>query len=275
MIGHLFRVAASLESLVLGEGQILGQVREAYRAADERNTVGPILHTVFQNALRVGKKVREDTGMDQGKLSVASVAVDVAREMFDTFADKTVLVIGAGKMGDLTFSISRRCIPAASSSPTATPSAPRPPRRTGAARPCPSTPDLALIEADVVVSTTAADRAGRDLRPVRPRSARPQEPARLDPRHRHPARLRPQDRRTRPSHASTTSMTCVPRPRRTSAAAEGVDPALAIIEREATACYTASAITATPAPSFASSATTGTRSASASKIVLFSVTAPT
>ena len=76
-VGHLFRVAASLESLVLGEGQILGQVRTRTRPAVER-TAGPILHTVFQEALRVGKKVREETGMDRGKLSVASVAVDVA-----------------------------------------------------------------------------------------------------------------------------------------------------------------------------------------------------
>ena len=67
-----------------------------------RKTVGPIFHTVFQSALRVGKLVRERTGMDQGKLSVASVAVDLAREVFDSFADKTVLVIGAGKMGELT-----------------------------------------------------------------------------------------------------------------------------------------------------------------------------
>ena len=92
-------MAASLESLVLGEGQILGQVREAYRTAVERQTVGPIFHSVFQAALRVGKLVRERTGMDQGKLSVASVAVDLAKEVFDSFADKTVLVIGAGKMG--------------------------------------------------------------------------------------------------------------------------------------------------------------------------------
>jgi glutamyl-tRNA reductase len=101
-VGHLFRVAASLESLVLGEGQILGQVREAYRSAVERKTVGAVFHTVFQAALRVGKTVRERTGMNQGKLSVASVAVDLAREVFATFADKTVLLIGAGKMGDLT-----------------------------------------------------------------------------------------------------------------------------------------------------------------------------
>src|SRR5262249_15644779 len=70
-VGHLFRVTASLESLVLGEGQILGQVRDAYKAAVAQRTAGPILHTVFQEALRVGKKVREATGMDRGKLSVA------------------------------------------------------------------------------------------------------------------------------------------------------------------------------------------------------------
>jgi glutamyl-tRNA reductase len=99
---HLFRVASSLDSLVLGEGQILAQVKEAYEAARARKTVGPIFHRVFERALHVGKKVREATGMDQGKLSVASVAVDVARGVFDTFGDKTVLVIGAGKMGDLT-----------------------------------------------------------------------------------------------------------------------------------------------------------------------------
>ncbi len=102
VVGHLFRVASSLESLVLGEGQILGQVRDAYRAAQIRNAVGSIFHALFQHALRVGKKVREETGMDQGKLSVASVAVDVARSVFDSFKDKTVLVIGAGKMADLT-----------------------------------------------------------------------------------------------------------------------------------------------------------------------------
>ena len=101
-IGHLFRVAASIESLVIGEGQILGQVREAYRTAVERRTVGQIFHPVFQSALRVGKLVRERTGMNRGKLSIASVALDLAKEVFDSFADKTVLVIGAGKMGELT-----------------------------------------------------------------------------------------------------------------------------------------------------------------------------
>lgn len=102
VVGHLFRVASSLESLVLGEGQILGQVRDAYKAADAAGTVGPLLHEVCREAIRVGKLVRERTGMDRGRLSVASVAVDLAREVFDSFGDKTVLVIGAGKMGEIT-----------------------------------------------------------------------------------------------------------------------------------------------------------------------------
>ena len=101
-IEHLFRVASSLESLVLGEGQIQGQVRDAYENAKAAGAVGPILHEVFQHAARVGKRVREATGMDRGRLSIASVAVDVARGVFDRFDDKTVLVIGAGKMADLT-----------------------------------------------------------------------------------------------------------------------------------------------------------------------------
>ena len=157
VVGHIFRVAASLESLVLGEGQILGQVREAYRAAVEKKTIGPIFHLVFQTALRVGKTVRERTGMNQGKLSVASVAVDVAKEVFDTFTDKTVLVIGAGKMGDLTL----RHLNALN--PGRILIANRNPERTAAAAERWKGQVVefdrlsqALIEADLVISTTAA-----------------------------------------------------------------------------------------------------------------------
>lgn len=157
-VAHLFRVSASLESLVLGEGQILGQVREAFRAACQRNAVGPVLHRVFENALRVGKKVREETGMDQGKLSIASVAVDVARAVFDTFADKTVLVVGAGKMGDLTLQHLKALQPGrvlvTNRSPERAQAAAE--RFGGQAVPWDRL-FAALIEADVVVSTTAAD----------------------------------------------------------------------------------------------------------------------
>jgi glutamyl-tRNA reductase len=157
VVNHLFRVAASLESLVLGEGQILGQVREAYRTAVECQTVGPVFHTVFQAALRVGKLVRERTGMDQGKLSVASVAVDVAREVFDSFADKTVLVIGAGKMGELTLQHLKGLNPGQilvtnrNSDRAAATAA----RWNGRAVPFERL-DQALIDADLVISTTAA-----------------------------------------------------------------------------------------------------------------------
>jgi glutamyl-tRNA reductase len=157
-VGHLFRVAASLESLVLGEGQILGQVRDAYRAADQRQAVGPILHEVFQQAIRVGKLVREQTGMDRGKLSVASVAVDLAREVFDTFADKTVLVLGAGKMGDLTLQhlsdlkpgrilIVNRNLPRAEEAA----------RRWGGQAVPFERLNQALTDADLVISTTASE----------------------------------------------------------------------------------------------------------------------
>lgn len=99
---HLFRVASSLDSLIVGEGQIAGQVKKAYEEAQREGTAGPILHPLFQNALQVAKRVRTETGISRGHVSVSSVAVDYVKEVFDHFADKTVLVIGAGKMGELT-----------------------------------------------------------------------------------------------------------------------------------------------------------------------------
>ncbi|QOV88372.1 glutamyl-tRNA reductase [Humisphaera borealis] len=98
---HLFRVASSLDSLVLGENQILGQVREAYETAKAQNTTGAILNPLFQRAVAVGKQVRSDTALAEGRLSIASVAVEYAGRIFETFSDKTVLCIGAGKMATL------------------------------------------------------------------------------------------------------------------------------------------------------------------------------
>ncbi len=156
-VSHLFKVAASLESLVLGEGQILGQVRDAYKAAVARKAVGPILHAVFPHALKVGKLVRERTGMDQGKLSVASVAVDVARDVFDTFADKTVLVVGAGKMGDLTLQHLAALKPGSILVTNRNPDRAEAAAARWGGRAVPfDRLGLALVEADVVVSTTAA-----------------------------------------------------------------------------------------------------------------------
>ena len=158
VVGHLFRVAASLESLVLGEGQILGQVRDAYKAAADRRAVGPIGHALFQHALRVGKLVREQTGLGRGKLSVASVAVEVARSVFDSFGDKTVLVIGAGKMADLTLQHLAELRPGRVRITNRNPDRARAAasRWAGSAVPFERL-DEALVEADLVVSTTAAE----------------------------------------------------------------------------------------------------------------------
>ena len=101
VVEHLFSVAASLDSMVLGETQILGQVREAYDAARQLSATGPLLNPLFQRAVAVGKEVLAQTTLGEGRLSVASVAVDLARGIFDSFADKTVLSIGAGKMSHL------------------------------------------------------------------------------------------------------------------------------------------------------------------------------
>jgi glutamyl-tRNA reductase len=87
--------------MVLGETQILGQVREAYDAAREAGSAGAVLHPLFQRAIAVGKQVMTQTTLGEGRLSVASVAVDYARQIFDHFNDKTVLCIGAGKMATL------------------------------------------------------------------------------------------------------------------------------------------------------------------------------
>jgi glutamyl-tRNA reductase len=101
-VRHLFRVAASLDSLVVGEGQIAGQVKRAYELALANGSPGPLLNVLFPHARRVARRVRTETGISRGHVSVSSAAVDYVRQVFDHFGDKTVLVIGAGKMGGLT-----------------------------------------------------------------------------------------------------------------------------------------------------------------------------
>jgi glutamyl-tRNA reductase len=100
-VEHLFKVASSLDSMVLGETQILGQVRESYAVSQELLATGGTLNPLFQRAIAVGKRVMNETALNEGRLSVASVAVDYARRIFDHFDDKTVLCIGAGKMAGL------------------------------------------------------------------------------------------------------------------------------------------------------------------------------
>ncbi len=100
-VRHLFMVAASLDSMVLGEPQILSQVKQAYRLAQEHQSVGPLTHEMFQSALRVAKRIASETTIHQKRVSIASVAVgDCARDVFERFDDKQVLVIGAGQMAE-------------------------------------------------------------------------------------------------------------------------------------------------------------------------------
>jgi glutamyl-tRNA reductase len=101
-VRHLFRVAASLDSLILGEGQIAGQVKTSFEAARSSGSTGPLLNALYQHAQKTAKRVRTETGISEGHVSVSSVAVDYVRQVFDHFGDKTILVIGAGKMGRLT-----------------------------------------------------------------------------------------------------------------------------------------------------------------------------
>lgn len=101
-IEHLFRVASGLDSLVLGESEITGQVKVAYEAAHKEKKVGKAFHLLFQKSLRVAKKVRTETGIGKGLCSVGSVAVEMAEKIFGDLSRRTILVIGAGKMGELT-----------------------------------------------------------------------------------------------------------------------------------------------------------------------------
>ena len=100
-VRHLYRVASSLDSMVVGEGQILGQVREAYRMATEEHCAGQILNRLFHTSLRVGKKVRYETGIGDSSLSVPRVAVKLAEEVFGNLAGRRALVLGAGDMSEL------------------------------------------------------------------------------------------------------------------------------------------------------------------------------
>jgi len=84
-VHHLFRVTASLDSLIIGEGQIAGQVKTAYEQAQMCGTAGPLLHALFQQARVVAKRVRTETGIARGHVSVSSAAVDYVRQVFDRF----------------------------------------------------------------------------------------------------------------------------------------------------------------------------------------------
>lgn len=156
---HLLRVAAGLDSMVLGESQIVAQVKQAYDIAAEAGTIDKVMHKVFQIALATAKKVRTQTSIGSGRTSVSSVAVDFARHLFSRLTDKTVLTIGAGKMAELTLTHflelrPKRVLVCNRSADKAHDLA----GRHGAEAAAFEQLEQHLVEADVVISSTGAER---------------------------------------------------------------------------------------------------------------------
>jgi len=100
-IEHLFRVASSLDSMIVGEPQILGQMKAAYKAAREEGSIGGMLEGVLSRAFFVARRVRTETGIGQMAVSVSYAAVELARKIFGSLAGKKVMIIGGGKMSQL------------------------------------------------------------------------------------------------------------------------------------------------------------------------------
>ncbi|OYT70499.1 MAG: glutamyl-tRNA reductase [Chloracidobacterium sp. CP2_5A] len=100
-VRHVLRVASSLDSMIVGESQILGQVKRAYAVATAAGTVGRHLHRLFERAFAVAKRVRSETGIGAYAISLGSVSVELARKIFDHLHDKALLLIGAGEMAEL------------------------------------------------------------------------------------------------------------------------------------------------------------------------------
>lgn len=100
-VEHLFAVAASLDALVVGETEILGQVKQALVRAEEAGTTGRILHPLFQNAFKTAKRVHTETDICRGRVSISSLAVEFAEKIFEDLRSKTVMIVGAGEMAEL------------------------------------------------------------------------------------------------------------------------------------------------------------------------------
>ncbi len=100
-VEHLFKVSSSLDSMVLGEAQILGQVKDAYTLARSLRATGQILNQLFEKAFNVAKRVREETGIAESAVSISSAAVELARKIFDDLEHHTVMLVGTGEMAEL------------------------------------------------------------------------------------------------------------------------------------------------------------------------------
>ena len=99
---HLFRVTSGLDSMVIGETQILGQVKDAFLLAQEQKTTGTIFNMLFKQAVTLAKRAHSETTIGESAVSVSYAAVELGKRIFGSFGGKTVMIIGAGKMSELT-----------------------------------------------------------------------------------------------------------------------------------------------------------------------------
>ncbi|MCY0875078.1 MAG: glutamyl-tRNA reductase [Firmicutes bacterium] len=156
-VGHLLRVVVGMDSMVVGETQILGQVRSAFLAAQSFGATGPVFNHLFRNAVAFAKRAQTETGIGQSAVSVSYAAASLAKKVFSTLADKTALIIGAGKMAELTLThlrsqgIDRVLVVNRTFSRAMEVAA----RFEGEAYPLENLPD-ALARADIVISSTGA-----------------------------------------------------------------------------------------------------------------------
>jgi glutamyl-tRNA reductase len=178
-VRHLLTVASSLDSMVVGETQILSQVKQAYQWAVQEQSAGPLLHRVFQAALKVARRVAGETTIQQRRVSIPSIAVgDFARQVFERFDDKNVLVIGAGETAEETLRYLREEGATAVTiiNRSAERAAELARRWNGRAAAWDELP-RALVAADVVISTTGAEEPivtlGRFLASEAARGQRP------------------------------------------------------------------------------------------------------
>ena len=206
---QLYRVTAGLDSMIVGEAEVQGQVRRAYEAALAAGTTGPLTNRLFGAALQAGKRVRSETGIARERVSISSVAVDLARDVVGDLESRSVVIIGAGETAELTAQAlvdqGVRTVFVAN-------------RHADRAR---SLAERFGGEVGSLDSLPARLRGGRhrrlldllaapDRRGRRPRRghARPRRPAAGAHRHRRAARHRARLRRARRRHASTTWTTC-------------------------------------------------------------------
>jgi glutamyl-tRNA reductase len=154
---HVFRVAAGLDSLIPGEAQILGQVRGAYEVARVADTAGPVLHRLFRQALRVGRRVRTETAIGENPASISSAAAELAERVFGTLEGRRILVLGAGKMSDLaTVNLISRGVDSVFVANRSVERAERLARRFGGRAAGLDAVEAELENADVVVASTSA-----------------------------------------------------------------------------------------------------------------------